>query len=297
MNLVDVMHKKRRSLLSSSVLLVAFGTVGVQGAQKSDFLKVGSDELFFQVTGQGYPLVLVSGGSGMDLRQWHRVAADLSEEFRVVTYDPRGVGRSDNPTSSYSDVADLSQLLDHLGLQRVGLIGLSSAGGFVLEFAASRPQRVSGVVASAPFVPGFDFSQSMLDRLDVFNRAAQSGRDAFLDAMFAGAHFIPAPLDRSVRSQARNIMAENFDKGAEFDPSFQSTPDPPLIETISNITTAVLLVAGELDHAEVLRRNAFLADEIPSSTTSIVSDAGHNVPLENPAGFLSAIQPFLQQLR
>ena len=155
----------------------------------------------------------------MDLRQWDRVAPTLADDFQVILIDPRGIGRSDNPTARYSDADDLAALLDHLGLDRIGLIGLSLSGGIVLEFAARYPDRVAGVVAAAPFVPGFEFSEAMLARLDVFNKAAQEGREPFLDAMFVDPHFIPAPLDASVRPIARKNMAMNFDKGAGFDPS------------------------------------------------------------------------------
>jgi pimeloyl-ACP methyl ester carboxylesterase len=260
-------------------------------------LSLGEDQIHYQTSGRGFPLVLVSGGSGMDLRQWDQVATALSSRYRLVLYDPRGIGQSDNPSVPYADTQDLAMLLDHLQLEEVVVIGLSSAGGFVLEFAVEHPQRVLGVVAAAPFVPGFEFSAAMLARLEQFNLAAQEGREPFLDGMFADPHFIPAPLHPSVREMAREIMAENFDKGATFDPSLVIASDPPLIQRLSQVEPPVLLLAGELDHPEVLRRNKFLLREIPDAREKIIPRAGHNTPLENPAGFVEAIEPFLEQLQ
>ncbi len=265
-------------------------------AASSAFLALGDDQLYYEVSGEGFPLVLVSGGSGMDMRQWERIIPALADNYQVISYDPRGIGKSDNPSVRYSDTADLAQLLDYLTVDRVGLIGLSSAGGFVLEFAIEYPERVSGVVAAAPFIPGFEFSRTMLTRLDIFNRAAQEGRKPFLDAMFEDSHFIPAPLDASVRSVARNNMAENFDKGAGFDPALPIPIDPPLIEQLSRISSPVLLLVGELDHPEVLRRNRFLMEELPLAHEKVIVQAGHNTPLENPEAFLSAAGPFLEQI-
>ena len=196
----------------------------------------------------------------------------------------------------YSDAADLSRLLDHLGLDRVGLIGLSSAGGFVLEFAIQYPDRITGLVAAAPFVPGFEFSDAMMSRLELFNQAAEQGGEPFLDRMFEDSHSIPAPLDRSVRTTARAIMAYNFDKGAGFDPSLPLRLQPPLIEQLREISAPVLLLAGELDHPEVLRRNKFLAAHIESAEEKIIVQAGHNGPLENPAAFLDAMNSFLASI-
>ncbi len=262
----------------------------------SGLLDLGEDHLYYEVSGDGFPMVLVSGGSGMDMRQWERIVPVLAQNYQVISYDPRGIGRSDNPSVRYSDAADLERLLDYLKVDRVGLIGLSSSGGFVLEFAVQYPERVSGVVAAAPFIPGFEFSQTMLTRLDSINRAAQEGREPFLDAMFEDSHFIPAPLNASVRSVARDNMAQNFDKGAGFDPALPIMMDPPLIKQLSAVKSPVLLLVGELDHPEVLRRNRFLIDELPLAHQKIIVQAGHNTPLENPEAFLSATGPFLEQI-
>jgi len=210
--------------------------------------------------------------------------------------DPRGIGKSDNPTVKYSDAADLNSLLDHLGLDRVALIGLSAAGSIVLEYAIQYPDRVTGLVAAAPFIPGFEFSDEMLARLDRFNQAAELGREPFLDRMFADPHFIPAPLDRSVRTSARENMANNFDKGAGFDPSLPVPLTPPLIEQLSEIRSPVLLLAGELDHAEVLRRNKYLLEKIALAEEKIIPAAGHNGQLENPNAFLGAMTAFLHAI-
>ncbi len=265
--------------------------------ETTGFLALGNDRLYYEVAGAGVPIVLIGGGSGMDLRQWDRVQALWTPDYRVIRYDPRGVGRSDNPTARYSEADDLAQLLDRLELARVAVIGLSSAGGLALEFAIQHPGRVAGVVVSAPFVPGFSFSDEMMIRLNRFNEAARAGREPFLDAMFEDPHFMPAPLDRAVRGKARQNMAEQFDKGADFDMSLPVAPDPPLIEQLARIQAPVLLLAGELDHPEVLRRNRVFAEQIPTTEQHTVADAGHNTHLENPRGFVAATAGFLGRLR
>lgn len=293
------MSIRRSSLLYSFVLLsilIGGGCRAPHSTTTSGFLTLENDRLYYEISGEGFPLILVSGGSGMDLRQWDRILPRLILDHRVVRYDPRGIGRSDNPTVRYSDSSDLERLLDHLDLDWVYVIGLSSSGGMVLEFVLQFPERVAGVVAAAPFVPGFEFSESMMARLAGFNQAAQEGREPFLDRLFAGPHFIPAPLDGSVRTQARENMTENYDKGAGFDPDLPILLQPPLIERLSEIESPVLLLVGELDHSEVLRRNRFLVERIPSAQERIVTQSGHNIPLENPDGFMEKVVPFLQGL-
>jgi pimeloyl-ACP methyl ester carboxylesterase len=282
-------------LLSLS-LLATLTNNDSNDSPRPGYLTLGDDKIYYDVAGSGFPLILVSGGSGMDLRQWDRISPSLAKTYQVIRYDPRGVGMSDNPTTRYSDAADLIELLDHLGLDRVGLIGLSSAGGFVLEFAIQHPERISGLVAAAPFVPGFEFSASMMERLMQFNQAAEKGRETFLDAMFDDDHFIPSPLDPAIRDLARENMGYNFDKGADFDPALPIQMTPPLIEQLQNINSPVLLLAGELDHPEVLRRNKYLLTQIRSADEKIIEQAGHNGPLENPDAFLEAMNSFLRDI-
>ena len=81
------------------------------------FLALDGDQLYYDVSGHGFPLVLVSGGSGMDVRQWDLVTPALSRSNRVIRYDPRGIGKLDNPSVEYSDADDLDRLLTHLGLE------------------------------------------------------------------------------------------------------------------------------------------------------------------------------------
>jgi pimeloyl-ACP methyl ester carboxylesterase len=282
--------------LISIFALVATGCGNSSDTPRSGYLALGEDKLYYDVSGDGFPLLLVSGGSGMDLRQWDRISPTLAQSYRVIRYDPRGIGKSDNPTVKYSDAADLNSLLEHLELDRVGLIGLSSAGGFALEFAIQYPQRIAGVVAAAPFVPGFEFSDDMLVRLNIFNQAAERGREAFLDQLFEDPHFIPAPLDSSIRVAARENMGYNFDKGAAFDPSLPIPLSPPLLEQLANINAPVLLLAGKLDHPEVLRRNIYLLENIPAAEENLIANAGHNGPLENPRAFLEAMNTFLHTI-
>ena len=284
---------KYPSLFACLAVLAATGCGTSSDAPHAAYFAPDEDRLHFEVEGQGFPLILIGGGSGMDSRQWAYVAPALAQSYRVIRYEPRGVGQSDNPTVKYSDTADLDSLLEHLQLEQVGLIGVSSAGGFALEFAVQYPDRVAGVVAAAPFVPGFEFSESMMERINRFSEAAQQGREPYLDQMLGDPYFIPAPLDQAVRLSARTFMAEQFDKGAGFDPGLPIPLSPPLIEQLSNISSPVLLLAGGLDHPEVLRRNKYLLTQIPSAEERMIDQAGHNAPLENPDAFLDAIHSFL----
>ena len=80
---------------------------------------------------------------------WASVADVLSPTYRLIAYDLRGRGESDKPEQGYSLAVhneDLAGLLDHFGLEKAVLIGHSLGAHIALRFAATRPERVAGLV-------------------------------------------------------------------------------------------------------------------------------------------------------
>ena len=73
------------------LLIVATDCLAARSDYSAEYLSLGEDRIYYEVSGQGFPLVLVSGGSGMDLRQWDRITPTSSESYRVIRYDPRGI--------------------------------------------------------------------------------------------------------------------------------------------------------------------------------------------------------------
>ena len=91
-------------------------------------------------------------------RLWKAQVPYLSRSFRVVTFDPRGNGRSDRPTTGdaygwWELVSDGHAVLEASGATEALVGGLCDGGGWALALAATRPAEVLGVAAIAPFVP------------------------------------------------------------------------------------------------------------------------------------------------
>ena len=98
--------------------------------------------------GDGPPIVLLHGLAS-NARIWDAVAARLAGRSRVVAYDQRGHGLSDKPDGGYGfaqTVGDLRGLLGALDLARPTLVGHSWGGNVALEYAATYPEGVAGLV-------------------------------------------------------------------------------------------------------------------------------------------------------
>jgi 3-oxoadipate enol-lactonase len=108
------------------------------------FVASGPEQIYYESFGSGTPLVLCHGYGGSHAIWFQQVPA-FAAGRQVVTWDHRGFGRSTNSArESGPEVAvdDLLALLDHLGLERVDLVGQSMGGWTVLGFALAHPSRV-----------------------------------------------------------------------------------------------------------------------------------------------------------
>jgi pimeloyl-ACP methyl ester carboxylesterase len=99
--------------------------------------------LSFEETGSGPPVLFIHEFAG-DHRSWEPQVRELARRHRCVTYDARGYPPSDVPTEPerYSQdqaVADAVAVLDHLGIQRAHVVGLSMGGFCTLHLGRGTP--------------------------------------------------------------------------------------------------------------------------------------------------------------
>ncbi|MDH3288024.1 MAG: alpha/beta hydrolase [Betaproteobacteria bacterium] len=109
---------------------------------------VAGGEIYYEETGQGHPLIFVSGLNGVG-RYWQPQVPAFSAHFRVITYDQRGTGESDRQQREFSVdqmAAELTGLMDALEIERAHLVGLSTGGAIGQTLAIERPRRIDRLV-------------------------------------------------------------------------------------------------------------------------------------------------------
>ena len=125
-------------------------------------------KLFYNDWGAGKPVVLIHGWP-LNSDMWEYQARVLvAAGHRVIAYDRRGFGRSDQPWDGYDYdtlADDLGALLDELGLEGAALIGFSMGAGEVARYIARHgTARVSKAVLMGGVVPGLlDVPRSVFD--------------------------------------------------------------------------------------------------------------------------------------
>lgn len=159
------------------------------------YLKVGIEnstdiDLYYEDHGTGKPVVLIHGWP-LSSASWERQThALLAAGYRVITYDRRGFGRSSQPNEGYDYdtlAKDTWQIIEHLNLEGVTLVGFSMGGGEVARYLGKyNTGRVTKAVFMASIVPALRKSGDNPDGVDpsVFEgikKGIEADRFHFLD--------------------------------------------------------------------------------------------------------------------
>lgn len=127
--------------------------------------QLANGEIYYEVHGQGEPLLLVPGLGGVGA-YWLPNIPELSKKYRVIIHDHRGTGQSSHSRIDYSVdqmTDDLVGLLDHLEIERAHLVGHSTGGAIGQTLAVTRPERLAGLVIYASWTKADAFFRRVFE--------------------------------------------------------------------------------------------------------------------------------------
>ncbi|MFG3280474.1 alpha/beta fold hydrolase [Streptomyces sp. NPDC048111] len=249
--------------------------------------------LSFVVAGDGSPVVLLHAGVA-DHRMWDEVVPGLTEAHTVIRYDLRGFGQSALPEGPFSEADDLRRLLDHLGHDRVRLVGASWGGRVALDFTLVHPERVHSLTLLAPPWPGYDWSADMIAydeeetaaltagdldaavrvNLDMWLRGPSRGWD---DVPAGLADRLSGPLRTSLQNQdAVGALSQGPGKGA-----------------VSAVRVPTLVGVGALDTPDFRAIARRYATDIPRATLTEFASSAHLIALDAPRELTGVLSKFL----
>ena len=248
--------------------------------------------LHVEQAGAGPDVVLVHAGVA-DGRMWDSQWVDWAARRRVTRLDLRGFGRSDLPEGTYSHAGDVLAVLDALGIERAALVGASLGGRVALDFAASQPDRVPGLVLADAGLPDHAWSAE----IQAFGAAEDEAIEA--DDLDAAAEvnvdfWLPSasePVRAAIREQQRNAFTLQVGRDDE---EVLLTDD--LTARLQAVDVPTLVLVGDRDYADFHAIADRLAAELPDTRRAAVSGAGHLPSLEQPDAFDAAVLPFLDSL-
>jgi 3-oxoadipate enol-lactonase len=218
-------------------------------------------------------VVLLHPGWG-DSRIWDDVLALLAGRRRVVRYDTRGYGSSPAPAGPFTQLGDLTAVLDQLGIARAVLVGHSGGGGTAIGLALDQPERVSALVLLAPGVQDYPWPGN--DPYWRHFEAAFSAGDADALAELGMRTWAAASADPAAQAQIHAAVAAFFRLG-----DFEQ-PDPPAFARLGEIRAPAVVAVGDLEYPMVAECGRAVAERIPDCQLVTVPGADHLLPLRVP---------------
>ncbi len=248
-------------------------------------------------------------GAAQNAHMWDFTALALCTRYRVIAVDQRGHGDSAwAPNAEYdraSYVGDVANFVDHLGMEKLVLVGLSMGGSNSVAYAATHPDRVKALVvvdvgpeparAGGRAVNNFVIQKDVLDTYEEFVQRV--------------IEYSPFRPEWQIRSSLRHSLMQRPDGRWtwKYDPVLrdparrtqrQNAREDPASrwELWERIACPTLIVRGQQSDvlsSEVAER---MLERNANSRLVEVANAGHRVPGDNPVAFEEAVLAFLDDV-
>ncbi len=267
--------------------------------------------------GRRPPVLFIHGGPGSSHWGWLNATA-LADERAVILYDQLDCGRSDRPGDPANwtvarFLAEIEAIRAHFGIPRWHVLGGSWGGTLALEYGATRPAALAGLVLQSPLVATAVWLQDaallkagmpadvrqLLDACDTPGAAPAAACQAATDAFYA-AHVrqvIPPPAIAAYRDALPAPFAAGLYNHmwgrAEFTctGTLKDYDGRPLLARLDG--TRSLFVAGADDEARPETVAGFA--RAAGAQFAAIPDAAHSIMLDNPAAYLGLLRPWLRQ--
>ena len=260
--------------------------------------KINGINIYYESHGTGFPLVLAYGIGG-NTTEWEPQIPVFSRAYRFIVWDPRGHAQSESPPNAdqYTQevfAQDLEGLLDHLGINRAYVGGLSMGGGIATRFAILHPERVAALLI-------FDsFSSSGLEtppenrqmREEIIRLTETEGMSAV--AEFAMKNNPNISQTALLGNEQENRVRQMY---LALDPVGYAHSTRMILNAVfsasllEGIEVPTLVMAGQEDGA--LPACRFIHEKIKGSKLVVIPEAGHLSNLDQPVAFNHAVLEYL----
>ncbi len=263
-------------------------------------VKTDGFEIYYETHGAGADLILIPGfASGA--WTWFRQMAELSKDFRVITFDPRGIGKSKIDKNELQNlsmktfVKDVLGLLDYLKIEKAHILGASFGGFVAQEFAFSFPDRVNKLILACTTTGGKNHVAPDIEILRSFTpdpnlplgtRIRKFFRPAFTEK-FHAEH--TEEVEKVCRLRGANEVAE-----ATYSAQLQTAFTFDSENKIGAVKHETLVITGDRDNLVPMQNSVNLANKLPNSTLKIIANGSHMIFVENANEFNKIVSQFVR---
>ncbi|ATN37236.1 hypothetical protein ACO34A_26070 (plasmid) [Rhizobium sp. ACO-34A] len=258
------------------------------------FATVDGSQFYYEITGNGPPLILVTGLAGV-ASYWDSNLSGLSKHFTVIRYDHRGTGRSVRSEGAYSIellTQDLVGLMDKLGIASASLIGHSTGGAVGQVIAATHPDRIERMVLYGSWSTLCQQMRICMEmRLDLLNAYGVEAYHKASPLFLYPPRFVCEQWSTLARgidlaiatTTSKSILAARAEAVIRHDGS----------PYLAGISAPTLVLVARDDILTPLNASEELARGIPGATLQVMPYGAHAASVCEPEAFNHAVLSFL----
>ncbi len=257
------------------------------------YAKINGIEICYEIFGEGYPIILIHG-FGARKEGFKCQIPDLSMQFKVITFDNRGAGKServDEPYTMETLADDIRSLLDFLEIKKTHILGTSMGGIIAQQFVLKYPEYIKKLVLvntvnGAPDNVGLEILKK--NRLEQLELIKKNPEKAFWDNAYIWFYHkyrkeLKADPKRKffgIWSAEDEIRESTIRMPTPIDIEFQieALKGFNTLERLHEIKSPSLLLAAS--HDKVCTKNTMeeMHKRIPNSIFRVIEKAGHESP-------------------
>jgi 3-oxoadipate enol-lactonase len=258
-------------------------------------LQTNGQTLYYEVHGEGEPLLLVMG-LATDSVAWIPQLKPFSARYRTITFDNRDVGRSSIADEPY-EIADMARdtlgLADGLGLDSFHLLGLSMGGAIAQELALAAPERLRTLTLAVTYARVGDWGRRQA-RLWI-KRLEHMSREDRVDELLLLTMSEEFFEDEDAVSWLRGRILENPNPQSPeaFARQLTASRNHDASDRLGSLDVPTHVIGAEHDMLVPVWRSKKLAELIPGAKLTVIPSAPHGANLERRDEFNEAVLGFI----
>lgn len=260
-------------------------------------ISANGTKLFVETNGSGTPVILING-LGADSTLWNDVIPLLSKYHKVVTFDLRGTGRSDNINEKELSMEiwskDLGGIMDALGLENASIVGWAMGGTIALQTCLDFPKRVRSAILLGSKAKLPESTRGSFE--DNAKLAEIAGMNELIERTFHLMEQSFAPSFREKHPEKIELYKSllKINDKEQYAAACRALLKADLNSQLEEILTPSLLMVGQYDNRTPLADAATMCMRMPQCVMKVVPECGHFYPLEQPELICKLVLRFLQ---
>lgn len=301
------------------IYILLIGLILSTEAQVSDSVQSGKFQVYYELSGEGSPVYVLSGGPGITPHIMNDVVEKLSKHHLTVLIHQRGTGKTSGPVNAETiKIADYSQdikaVKEKLGHEKINLLGHSWGGRLAMDYSTRYPKDIKSMILVAPgrYIKEFQkyFAENIRSNLSYEDQKTLQSMDLFFSQMplIQNDSVMKAIGALSLNYMKINRKGYFYDKSkveeleiSKKDINMQilglmkesmNTMKSNIEDELDKINVETLIVQGRQDPID-LETARVIQSAIKKSELAIIERCGHFPWIEQPIEFYQLVNTFL----